>query len=146
MAAWSDWKYYRIPNRLIIFGIVSGIMSLVFQAADLEAGSKIPWLLLALSGFLVRGVAVLVLGFSETIKILCVGFILGAVWSLQKMLRYGSAFQRFLYLSAYIRQILSNKKIEKYYDPVRDGTECVIPLGTCFCMATVLVFLEKWIF
>ena len=116
MAAWSDWKYYRIPNRLIIFGIVSGIMSLVFQAADLEAGSKIPWLLLALSGFLVRGVAVLVLGiflhslgmigaadlklvallaawlgFSETIKILCVGFILGAVWSLQKMLRYGSA-------------------------------------------------------
>lgn len=86
------------------------------------------------------------LGFSETIKILCVGFILGAVWSLQKMLRYGSAFQRFLYLSAYIRQILSNKKIEKYYDPVRDGTECVIPLGTCFCMATVLVFLEKWIF
>ena len=171
MAAWSDWKYYRIPNRLIIFGIVSGIMSLVFQAADLEAGSKIPWLLLALSGFLVRGVAVLVLGiflhslgmigaadlklvallaawlgFSETIKILCVGFILGAVWSLQKMLRYGSAFQRFLYLSAYIRQILSNKKIEKYYDPVPDGTECVIPLGTCFCMATVLVFLEKWIF
>ena len=117
----------------------------------MEAGSKIPWLLLALSGFLVRGVAVLVLGiflhslgmigaadlklvallaawlgFSETIKILCVGFILGAVWSLQKMLRYGSAFQRFLYLSAYIRQILSNKKIEKYYDPVRDGTECVI--------------------
>ena len=62
LAAWSDWKYYRIPNRLIIFGIVSGIMSLVFQAADLEAGSKIPWLLLALSGFLVRGVAVLVLG------------------------------------------------------------------------------------
>ena len=57
MAAWSDWKYYRIPNRLIIFGIVSGIMSLVFQAADLEAGSKIPWLLLALSGFLVRGLA-----------------------------------------------------------------------------------------
>ena len=35
------------------------------------------------------------------------------------------------------------KKLEKYYDPVRDGTECVIPLGTCFCMATVLVFLEK---
>ena len=35
------------------------------------------------------------------------------------------------------------KKIEKYYDPVRDGTECVIPLGTCFCMATVLVFLGK---
>ena len=141
MAAWSDWKYYRIPNRLIIFGIVSGIMSLVFQAADLEAGSKIPWLLLALSGFLVRGVAVLVLGiFLHSLGIL------GAVWSLQKMLRYGSAFQRFLYLSAYIRQILSNKKIEKYYDPVRDGTECVIPLGTCFCMATVLVFLEKWIF
>ena len=158
MAAWSDWKYYRIPNRLIIFGIVSGIMSLVFQAADLEAGSKIPWLLLVLGIFLhslgmigaadLKLVALLAawLGFSETIKILCVGFILGAVWSLQKMLRYGSAFQRFLYLSAYIRQILSNKKIEKYYDPVRDGTECVIPLGTCFCMATVLVFLEKWIF
>ena len=31
LAAWSDWKYYRIPNRLIIFGIVSGIMSLGFS-------------------------------------------------------------------------------------------------------------------
>lgn len=155
MAAWSDWKYYRIPNRLIIFGIVSGIMSLVFQAADLEAGSKIPWLLLALSGFLVRGVAVLVLGiFLHSLGMIGAADLklvaLLAAWlgfsETIKMLRYGSAFQRFLYLSAYIRQILSNKKIEKYYDPVRDGTECVIPLGTCFCMATVLVFLEKWIF
>ena len=112
-------------------------MSLVFQAADLEAGSKIPWLLLALSGFLVRGVAVLVLGiflhslgmigaadlklvallaawlgFSEIIKILCVGFILGAVWSLQKKKCCDTAalFNDFFYLSAYIRQILSNKK------------------------------------
>ncbi len=138
MAAWSDWKYYRIPNRLIIFGIVSGIMSLVFQAADLEAGSKIPWLLLALSGFLVRGVAVLVLGiflhslgmigaadlklvallaawlgFSETIKnFMCRIYLRGCLVP-SKMLRYGSAFQRFLYLSAYIRQILSNKKNRK---------------------------------
>ena len=95
-------------------------MSLVFQAADLEAGSKIPWLLLALSGFLVRGVAVLVLGiflhslgmigaadlklvallaawlgFSETIKILCVGFILGAVWSLQKCCDTAALFNDF---------------------------------------------------
>ena len=124
MAAWSDWKYYRIPNRLIIFGIVSGIMSLVFQAADLEAGSKIPWLLLALSGFLVRGVlcwfwgyflhslgmigaadlklvALLAawLGFSETIKILCVGFILGAVWSLQKSV---AIRQRFSTISLFV--------------------------------------------
>ena len=99
-------------------------MSLVFQAADLEAGSKIPWLLLALSGFLVRGVAVLVLGiflhslgmigaadlklvallaawlgFSETIKILRVGFILGAVWSLQKNV---AIRQRFSTISLFV--------------------------------------------
>lgn len=134
LAAWSDWKYYRIPNRLIIFGIVSGIMSLVFQAADLEAGSKIPWLLLALSGFLVRGVAVLVWGyftqpghdrsrrseacgascslaglFGNNKNFMCRIYLRGCLVP-SKMLRYGSAFQRFLYLSAYIRQILSNKK------------------------------------
>ena len=62
LAAWSDWKYYRIPNRLIIFGIVSGIMSLVFQAADLEAGSKIHGCCWHYPALLVRGVAVLVLG------------------------------------------------------------------------------------
>lgn len=35
------------------------------------------------------------LGFSETIKILCVGFILGAVWSLQKCCDTAALFNDF---------------------------------------------------
>ena len=39
------------------------------------------------------------LGFSETIKILCVGFILGAVWSLQKNV---AIRQRFSTISLFV--------------------------------------------
>ena len=67
------------------------------------------------------------------------GLLLGAVLSLLKMLQDGSAWERFLYLSAYIRQVFNDKKVEKYYVLSRDGTGCVIPLGACFCAGAILI-------
>lgn len=78
-------------------------------------------------------------GLVKTGEILILGLLMGAILSLLKMLREGSTCDRFLYLSAYIRQVFNCKKMEKYYIPARDGTGCVIPLGACFCVGAFLV-------
>ena len=75
----------------------------------------------------------------KTGKVFIAGLLLGAVLSLLKMLQDGSAWERFLYLSAYIRQVFNDKKVEKYYVLSRDGTGCVIPLGACFCAGAILI-------
>ena len=79
------------------------------------------------------------LGLEKTGKVFIAGLLLGAVLSLLKMLQDGSAWERFLYLSAYIRQVFNDKKVEKYYVLSRDGTGCVIPLGACFCAGAILI-------
>ena len=166
-AAWSDWRKYRISNKTVVLGLILGIWAVFFQAFSLETGHRIRWLLGNEGFYLLRVIMVIIagyplfqagmtgagdiklaallagwLGFKQTVIILCTGLFLGAVLALFKMLREGSAFQRFLYLSAYIRQTISCKKLEKYYVPDRDGTKCVIPLGACFCAgALVVIFL-----
>ena len=165
-AAWSDWRKYRISNKMVFFGLILGIWAVFFQAFSLETGHRIRWLLGNEGFYLLRVIMVIIagyplfqagmtgagdiklaallagwLGFKQTVIILCTGLFLGAVLALFKMLREGSAFQRFLYLSAYIRKTISCKKLEKYYVPDRDGTKCVIPLGACFCAGALVVIL-----
>ena len=170
LAAWSDWRRYRIPNKIVAFGVMIGIVSICFQGifveTFVETEQRVRWLLKNESFYLLRILLVMAagyplfkagmtgagdiklaallagwLGLKQTVMVLCTGLFLGAVLSLFKMLREGSAFQRFLYLSAYIRQTLSCKKLEKYYIPDRDGTGCVIPLGACFCAGTLVILL-----
>lgn len=167
VAAVSDWKYYRIPNQVIVWEMLLGGISLFFQAAIGDGGTwKVQWLwfLITVTACVFRAVLLLTpgitlshfglvgagdvkllavfavwFGLEKTGKILIAGLLLGAVLSLLKMLRNGSICERFLYLSAYIRQVLNCKKMEKYYVLSRDGTRCVIPLGACFCAGAVLV-------
>lgn len=78
------------------------------------------------------------LGMNRGVKSICIGFCLGAVLALGRMLRQGSICHRFIYLFAYIRRFIQSREIEPYYCPERDGYECVIPLGACL-FAGVLV-------
>ena len=166
----SDWKYYRIPNKVISFEAILGLISLVIQSgfmvAEASEAERIQWFLAAAAMYIVRAVLVLIpgiflshfglvgagdiklgavfaawFGLEKTGEILIWGLLMGAILSLLKMLRHGSACYRFLYLSAYIRHMFSCKKMEKYYVPARDGTGCVIPLGACFCAGAILVLL-----
>ena len=166
----SDWKYYRLPNKVIGFECILGLISLAIQsrflAAEVSETERLQWFLAAAAMYIVRAVLVLILGIflshfgligagdmklaavfaawfgpGKTIEILATGLLLGAILSLLKMLRDGSACYRFFYLSAYIRQVFNCKKMEKYYVPARDGTGCVIPLGACFCAGAILVTL-----
>ena len=80
------------------------------------------------------------LGFGAGVQAIGIGLVLGAILALGKMLRHGSMARRFLYLSAYIRRTIREKKIHAYYDADRDGRDCVIPLGACICAR---IFLKR---
>ena len=155
VAGVSDWKYYRIPNWVIVWEMALGCISLFFQAGRGKIGIwNVQWLwfLLLIPGIVLShfglvgagdmklmAVFAVWLGLEKTGKVFIAGLLLGAVLSLLKMLQDGSAWERFLYLSAYIRQVFNDKKVEKYYVLSRDGTGCVIPLGACFCAGAILI-------
>lgn len=91
----------------------------------------------------VMGLIAAFMGMKDGMTAVWAGLCLGAVLALGKMLHQGSIYQRFLYLSAYIRRLFQDGKIEKYYCRQRDGIGCVIPLGACFFAGTLFTVLWK---
>lgn len=167
-----DMREHRIPNQLVAWGMILGLGWMFASAGTgreaAELGCRGTCLVMSGAGFLGRMVLVWVLCFpffalrmtgAGDIKVMglmtaylgmrvgltaiAAGLCLGAVLALWKMLHYGSLCVRFLYLSAYIRQMLQNRRLEKYYCTKRDGYACVIPLGACFFAGTLLVCLWK---
>lgn len=159
-AAAVDAREYRIPNRILFLGMAGGFLDRLLAAG--EAGELEAWA--AAAGFLLRAAVVTARGISvfcsgngwrrrcEDDGFSCrvdglkkgalavgIGFVLGAVLALWKMLHHGSICQRFLYLAAYIRRLIQEKEITLYYEAGRDGRSCVIPLGTCFCAGAFVV-------
>lgn len=168
-----DVREHRIPNQLVAMGIILGLGWIFVSAgtgrAAAEQGWRVACLLKSGAGFLgrmfliwvlcfpffalrmtgagdikVMGLITAYLGMRIGITAIMAGICLGAVLALWKMLHYGSLCERFLYLSAYIRQMIQNRKLEKYYCSRRDGYTCVIPLGACYFAGTLLVCLWKW--
>ena len=125
-----------------------GCISLFFQAGRGKIGIwNVQWLwfLVAVAACVFRAVLLLIPGIvlshfglvgAGDMKLMAVF----AVWlGLEKTGKVFIAWERFLYLSAYIRQVFNDKKVEKYYVLSRDGTGCVIPLGACFCAGAILI-------
>ena len=162
-AAAGDIREYRISNRYLGFALIAGISG----ALTWGEGSMAERSLFA-AGFMIRLITVVILGFpiyrrgmigagdvkmaalftawlgvQDGLKALTIGFMLGAVLALLKMLRQGSMVKRFLYLSAYIRRMVQTRKAEKYYCPDRDGYGCVIPFGACLYAGTLFAVLWR---
>lgn len=161
-AAVKDIREYRIPGRCLGIAFAAGMAGALTQGGENAAAGILP-----AAGFLTRLLAVMVLGFpvfrrgmigggdvkmaallaawlgfEDSMKAVTAGLITGAVLALIKMLRQGSMVKRFLYLSAYIRHSFQEKTVELYYDPKRDGTDPVIPLGACLFAGAAAV--EIW--
>lgn len=163
VCAATDLKDHQIPNRALAIGGGAVFFCIVWNAWEgggwpeaLVAGAGF-WSRLILTGiagfpfFLLRmtgagdikmaAVAVGALGIERGAAAVCIGLCLGAVLALGRMLRHGSICQRFLHLSAYVRRVFQNKKLEAYYLPERDGEECTIPLGACLWVGILTVAL-----
>lgn len=161
MCAAEDIRRFRIPNGVVALGMA--VCFLGSAAAGWTAGGL--WGAMASgAGFAGRAVLVTAAAFpmymlgmtgAGDIKVMAwlgawmglgpgllaigTGLVLGAVLALLKLLYQGSMIHRFLYLKAYIGQIIQQKMIIAYYNEGRDGHSCVIPLGACFCVGAFLV-------
>lgn len=150
---WYDWKYYRIPNQLILCGWgISFLYQIIFYGQDgLEKwilGIGISFILLVpFSAVRMIGAGDVKLamviggfwGYSITIKILCVAFLIGAIISLGKMLWHRNLFYRLQYLANYTLNILLVRKIIKYREEKDDSSKLVIRFAIPMAMAFFIV-------
>ncbi len=147
---WDLWAR-RVPNRWLTFWFVIGFGCFALSS----------WL--AVAGYLVRcAVTVSVfflfflcrmmgagdikcmalicgyLGFASGVFVIITGMVVGACWSLTKLLYHRQLWERFGFLSAYFRRIFQEKRWIAYYVPGRDGREVTLPLVFClfwgFCV------------
>ena len=70
-----------------------------------------------------------------------IGFVLGVVWSLARLLHRGILWERLSYFAAYIRRVTMTKNCEPYYRREGDGGEAAIPLAFCLSAGTAAYLL-----
>lgn len=171
LCAVQDIRRHRIPNWVVGCGIALGLavgcgIFSGYGPGEVMAGNGgciggaagflgrmilvwgigFPFFVFGMTGagdVKVMGLIAAFMGMKDGMTAIWAGLCLGAVLALGKMLYQGSIYQRFLYLSAYIRRVFQDGKIEKYYCRQRDGINCVIPLGACFFAGTLLTVLRK---
>lgn len=149
---WDLWAG-RIPNRWLMFWYIIGFGVFVRSS----------WL--AAAGYLVRSVAAVgllflfflcrmigagdikcmalicgYLGFSSGLRVIGAGMLMGAGWSLGRLLGRGLLRERIRYLTAYVGRVFHEKRIIAYYVPERDGRDMALPLGFCLFLGLVVSY------
>lgn len=139
-SAFFDIKNHRIPNIWILLGMAAGMY--------LHRGEPVWFLLRVLAVTLLFfplyycrmmgagdiKVMSLICGYCNvagSVTVIATGFLIGAVWSLMKLMYYHSLKERLFYLAAYIQRIIRTKEIGEYYNPSRDGYRMTIPFAVC---------------
>ena len=158
--AYFDVLEHRIPNWWVFLGVINGIFLAILKAGPslrgflfLEAPLVFLFRLLVVTTvffffYLCRMIgagdikmAALIcgyLGFRTGALAIGAGFLIGAFWSLIKMIGKGSLIKRFSFLLTYIRYVFQTGKITANYRPAGDGYDMDIPLGLCLFLGTLI--------
>ncbi len=155
-AAWDLWTH-KIPNWWLGFWLVQILFPLsgagAFSILQFLAGAAMAAAVTG-TGFYFRIIGA---GDSKLIALMCgylgigrgfrtaaAGFIIGAIWSLGKLVYYRQARRRLSYFTAWIRQSIQTQKRIPYFRRDRDGDQAVIPLAVCFLGGfLVTIFIGK---
>lgn len=152
-AAWDFWTH-RIPNWWLLFwlaqilfppfetgwnGLLSFFASMVLAVLATSIGFYFRFigagdckLIALMCGYQ---------GIGRGLRAVCAGFIIGAAWSLGKLVYYRQARQRLSYLSAWFRQSIQEQKRIPYFQKGRDGEKAVIPLAVCLLAGFIFTVL-----
>ena len=139
----QDLTCGKVSKYLTLAAFIAGIfLRGTGMAAGILAGALFfPLFLVRMIGAAdVKAVAVIVgfLGLSRGLEAVGTGFFLGAVWSLERLLRGGMMARRLSYFFAYIGRMITWNTYEPYYRADRDGKEAAIPLVFCLAVGTIL--------
>lgn len=148
-AAFFDIKNHKIPNVWILLGMAAG-MYLHSEEVILFLLRTFAVICLFFPLYYCRmmgagdvKVMSLVCGYcgaAGSIYIISFGFLIGAVWSLVKLMYYKSLKERLFYLAAYIQRTIRTKEIREYYNPGRDGYRMTIPFAVCLFLGGFIYF------
>ncbi|BCJ92472.1 hypothetical protein acsn021_00410 [Anaerocolumna cellulosilytica] len=157
LAVLKDLESYKIPNKLIIIGLVNGFFISVYEHGGTGViqwvlGIVIPILLLS-PLFLLKtlGAGDIKLfsvigsfyGTAFVLQSILIAMFVAAVMSVIQLLRHKQVFYRFNYFKEYIQLLFKNKQlgikkgIIPYYDRKRDGVKAIIH----FSLAILVGFL-----
>lgn len=72
------------------------------------------------------------------LRVMALSVMIGAFFSIVKMIYNRNFFIRFRYFAEYIKAIMVTKRPLRYYDRKRQGEEGVIPFVVCISLAVVI--------
>jgi Flp pilus assembly protein protease CpaA len=128
VAIFTDLKYYKIPNLLILIGIISGLVYSAFKYSY----KAIPQSLLCMAVvficfypfYIIKGLGAgdiklfMMTGCfirnDSLLNFILVTMIIGAVISIIKMIVHKESRQRLFYLGRYIRKAVITKSLDEY--------------------------------
>lgn len=136
----QDIKTYKISNRYIAVGLLVGLIIRVYEQGIYGLlmwgiGILAPVVILfPLSMIRVFGAGDVkvfaVLGgyfsYEYAIRCMIISVLFGAILAVVKLIQTNSYSQRIQYFFSYVSQVMYSKKVIPYYNPERDGRDCVI--------------------
>ena len=76
--------------------------------------------------------------FNFCVQVMIVSLLIGALFSVVKMLQKKCMIRRFRKFFSYVRDAMAERKFQPYYDWDREGDEGVIPFTVCISLAVIL--------
>ncbi len=153
IAAWYDVKSYRVPNLLIVVGLISGGIWQIFLHGTKGSGIwfvgvGIIWVVMVpFSMFRMFGAGDVKLfmviggffGQSFTMQYAVVALFVGAIFSIGKMLWHRNLLDRLRYLASYLFIVFAGRIWMKYEVDLAKEKEALIPFVVPMAVAYVLV-------
>lgn len=152
-AAWDLWTH-KIPNWWMGFWLVqilfpplgagvSGTLRFLTGAAAAAAvtGTGFYFRIIGAGDSKLIALMCGYLGIGRGLQAVAAGFIIGAVWSLGKLVYYRQTRQRLSCFIAWISQSIQTQERITYFCRERDGDQAVIPLAVCFLGGFLVIIL-----
>ena len=138
-AAWGVFTH-KIPNKWLLFWMVL----VIFDGPERFAAFLAVAAAAACGTFLLFYFRMIGAGDCKLMALTCgylgirggfltiaIGFVIGAAWSLGKLLFGGQGLQRTVYLLVWIRQTIRTKQRIPYFNIEEDGYGATVPLAVC---------------
>jgi prepilin peptidase CpaA len=128
VAIFTDLKYYKIPNLLIIFGMAAGLIITIYRfslSALLQSFLCMAIIFVCFYPFYILGgigagdiklfmMTACFIRNESLLNFILVTMIIGAVISIIKMIAFRESRERLIYLGRYIKKIVLTRTVDEY--------------------------------